>query len=185
MAVPSTVNTQNLSGIYTLNRTLSDSSQAMLEMQNVGFFIRQAVQYSNITVSLKQYTHPDTGSQHLDQEQVSTGGVRNVEDRVMDWEWTDKSNWIWGMVHGRSRYVEIAAVDDEWLREGWGEDGGEMVEMFAESDKDGWSAWQVWGFATVEAERRHVRKILAKRKGWKDERVRMVYDWKAPLTTEG
>lgn len=54
-----------------------------------------------------------------------------------------------------------------------------------EGVKDGWTAHQVWGFAVVEGERRHVRRILARREGWREERVRMVYDWKGPVQEEG
>ena len=102
MAVPTTLTLKDLSGSYTLNKTLSDSLQPMLRMQNIGFIIRQAVQYSSITVTLKQYTDAE-GKVHLDQEQVSTGGIRNTEDRVLDGEWSEKENRIWGLVKSRSR----------------------------------------------------------------------------------
>jgi hypothetical protein len=180
MAIPTEITIRNLTGVYTLNRQLSDSSQNVLKMQNIGWVIRQAVAYSTVTVTVQQYTDSD-GINHLDQEQLSTGGIKNFEDRVMDWQWTEKENWIWGKVNGKSRYVKAAEVDDAYLKEGW-EDGveGEVVEGLAESKKDGWNAWQIWGFGVVDGERKHVRKILAKRPGWKDERIRMVYDWKGP-----
>lgn len=180
MSIPSEITTRNLTGIYTLNRHLSDSSQTVLKMQNIGWVIRQAVAYSTVTVTLQQYTDSE-GQNHLDQEQLSTGGIKNFEDRIMDWETTDKENWIWGKVKGRSRYVKLSEVEDEYLKEGW-EDGpeGEVVEGFVENTKDGWDARQIWGFAIVEGERKHVRRILARRPGWKEERIRMVYDWKGP-----
>ena len=91
-----------MSGSYTLSKTLSDSSQAVLKMQNVAFIIRQAVQYSTVTVTLKQYTDAQ-GRVHLDQEQVSTGGIKNNEERVLDGNEENKENKIWGKVKGRSR----------------------------------------------------------------------------------
>lgn len=103
----------------------------------------------------------------------------------MDWQWTVKPNKIWGEVKGKSRYVALEAIDgDEWLKEDWDEScvgKAGVVEGFVEGVKDGWTAHQVWGFAVVEGQRRHVRRIVAKREGWKDERVRMVYDWKGPV----
>ena len=182
MAVPPEITIQALSGSYTLNRTLSDSSQQVLKMQSVGFLVRQAVAYSNITITLHQYKHAITGLSHLDQYQTSTGGIKNFEDRIMDWEWTVKENWIWGKVKGRSRYVKLAEIEDAWLREGWEDAKGEVVEGWVEGVKDGWSAWQVWGFAEVDGQRRHVRKILGRREGWKEQRIRMIYEWKGPAT---
>ncbi len=181
MAVPNEITVKNLSGTYTLNRQLSDSSQSVLKMQGVNFLVRQAVAYSTVDVTLKQYTSPD-GVQHLDQDQASTGGIKNFEDRVMDWEQGEKSNWIWGKVSGKSRYTKLDSIEDEYLREGWSRDcvDGEVVEGYVESVTDKWSATQIWGFAEVEGVRRHVRRILAKKPGSADLRIRMVYDWKAP-----
>ena len=179
MAVPSHITVENLSGTYILNRTLSDSSQSVLKMQNVGFLIRQAVAYSTVTVTLKQYSTEDS-KRHLDQEQLSTGGIKNFEDRIMDWEPTEKYNWIWGKVNGKSRYTRLSEIEDAFLKEGW-EKGcveGEIVEGYAESVTDGWAARQVWGFAEVEGQRKHVRRILSTKPGHESLRIRSVYDWK-------
>ena len=211
MAVPPHITTSNLTGIYTLNRALSDSSQQTLKMQNVSWLVRQAVQYSNIETTLKQYsTIPTTASSsttegtssvgdsngdagvpqqqhHLDQYQISTGGIRSFEDRVMDWQWTVKPNKIWGDVRGRSRYTPLSSISEDWLREGWDETctSTTVVEGFVEGVKDGWTSHQVWGFAVVEGQRRHVRRIVARREGWSEERVRMVYDWKGETEQGG
>lgn len=102
MAVPAHVTTKDMSGTYVLNKTLSDSSQAVLKMQNIGFLVRQAAQYSTVTVTLKQYTD-DQGVVHLDQDQVSTGGIRNIEERSLNGEWGERVNKIWGKVKGMTR----------------------------------------------------------------------------------
>lgn len=180
LPVPEDVTIQNLSGVYTLNHALSDSSQSVLKMQRINFVVRQAVAYSTVDVTLKQYT-TDDGAKHLDQEQLSTGGIRNFEDRVMDWVETEKYNWIWGQVNGKSRYTTLDQIEDEYLKDGWSQDTveGEVVEGYVESKTDTWIARQIWGFADVDGQRRHVRKILAQKPGWEDLRVRMVYDWKS------
>ena len=100
--VPASVTTANLSGSYTLNAKLSDSSQAVLKLQNVGWVVRQAAAYSTVTITLKQYTD-DKGVVHLDQDQTSTGGIRNEEERVLNGEWGESENKIWGKVKGRTR----------------------------------------------------------------------------------
>ncbi|KAI7699716.1 hypothetical protein KC353_g16308, partial [Hortaea werneckii] len=74
MAAPASVTIKDMTGTYTLNSKQSDSSQATLKMQGVGWLVRQAVQYSTITLHMKQYTD-DKGTVHLDQESISTGNV--------------------------------------------------------------------------------------------------------------
>lgn len=185
--VPDNITTLNISGQYTLNAKISDSSQQTLKMQNVGWLVRQAVQYSSIETTLHQYTEKGEDGKEvgrLDQVQISTGGVKNTEERVMNWEMLPTTNKIWGEVRGKSRYTTLAELEDkdEWLREGWdGSAEGQVVEGFVEGVKDGWTAHQVWGFAMVDGVRRHVRRVVARRKGWKEERVRMCYDWRGPV----
>lgn len=101
MAAPPTVGPANMSGTYTLNKTLSDSMDAVLKMQGVSWLVRQAASFSNITVSMKQYVKD--GVVCLDVEQVSTGGLKSQEERVLNWEWREKDDRIWGKVKGRAR----------------------------------------------------------------------------------
>lgn len=103
MAVPTSTTTHNLSGVYNLNRTLSDSSLPVLKQQGIGFLVRQAAQYSNITITMKQYTEEESGKDRVDFEQVSTGGMKSQEERWMDGEWREKDDRIWGKVRGRAR----------------------------------------------------------------------------------
>lgn len=103
--VPPTTTVANMSGTYTLNKTLSDSTDALLKMQGIGWVVRQAAAYSNITVTMKQYVEAESGKIRLDNEQASTGGLKSSEERVLDWEWREKDDRIWGKVRGRSRLV--------------------------------------------------------------------------------
>ncbi|KAK3111568.1 hypothetical protein LTR53_013054 [Teratosphaeriaceae sp. CCFEE 6253] len=180
MAVPSTVTTKDMSGIYVLNSKLSDSIQTLLKMQGIGWVVRQAVQYSTITVTIKQSTDED-GKTHLDQKQVSTGGITNEEARVLDWEWKETENRIWGKVKGRARIVKIDKLDDEddYLKQGWSQDCLDegVIESINESITSPWTATQVFGFAEVDGQRRQIRRLVC-RKGEQVERARQVYDWK-------
>lgn len=101
MAAPPTVTTANLSGTYVLNKTLSDSMDAVLKMQGVGWLVRQAAAYSTITVTMKQYVKD--GTVCLDVDQVSTGGLKSQEERVLNWKWFEKNDRVWGKVKGRAR----------------------------------------------------------------------------------
>jgi hypothetical protein len=105
MAAPPSVNVHNLSGAYTLNSKLSDSMDAVLKMQGVGWLVRQAAAYSTVTVKMSQYARPEDGVVCLDVDQVSTGGIRSTEERVLNWEWFEKNDRIWGKVRGKARLV--------------------------------------------------------------------------------
>ena len=179
--VPPEVSTANFSGTYTLNKTLSDSSDAVLKMQGVGWLVRQAVKYSTITVTMKDYVDEE-GVRHVDVEQVSTGGIRNEEERPVDWTWREKVDSIWGKLRGRTRFVKLSEVEDAYLKSGWdkGCQDGEVLEGMIESLADTWTAQQIWGFAEVNGERKHVRRVLTS-KGKEEHRIRLVYDWKAQL----
>lgn len=88
------------------NKTLSDDSSKILKMQGIGWLVRQAVAYSNITVTLKQYTD-DAGKVNIDIDQVSSGGLRSKEERVLDWEWREKEDGIFGKLKGQTRSASL------------------------------------------------------------------------------
>lgn len=82
----------------------------------------------------------------------------------------------------RCSFVKLSEIEDEYLKEGWEQAiaEGEVLMSNQESRTDTWKAVQVIGFAEVDGERRHVRRILGT-KGDQTEYVRMVYDWKSEL----
>lgn len=77
----------------------------------------------------------------------------------------------------------IDAEDISFLCDGWEKaimDGAEVVETFSESETNGWTARQIWGFEDVQVgenvERRYTRHVVI-RKGSEVKRLRLVYDW--------
>lgn len=70
-----------------------------MKMQGVGWMIRQAVKYSNVTTVIEQSTN-DTGHVKLHSIMQSTGGVKNEENWEIDGVEREKENWIWGKVRG-------------------------------------------------------------------------------------
>merc|ERR1712014_462471 len=121
MAAPASVNIKDMTGTYTLNSKQSDSSQATLKMQGVGWLVRQAVQYSTITLHMKQYTD-DKGTVHLDQESISAGNVSSMENRELNGEWGERENKIWGKVKGTTRFRKVSELEDDYLKEGWNQE---------------------------------------------------------------
>lgn len=59
-----------------------------------------------------------------------------------------------------------------------------MVESYVENEGNGWTAWQIWGFAEVdnkgEKVRMHVRRAVV-RKGKEVVRVKLVYGYLGEL----
>jgi hypothetical protein len=73
--------------------------------------------------------------------------------------------------------IKVSEIEDEFLKQGW--EGEDVVESYAESVDNGWTALQIWGFADVEGVRRHVRRVVTK-KGKDELKIRIVYDWAPP-----
>jgi hypothetical protein len=75
------------------------------------------------------------------------------------------------------------------LTEGWLPESaeGEVVESYVENEGNGWTAWQIWGFAEVEVkgekQRMHVRRAVV-RKGKEAVRVKLVYSYGGELDAE-
>ncbi|KAF2217721.1 hypothetical protein CERZMDRAFT_104305 [Cercospora zeae-maydis SCOH1-5] len=181
MAAPAEVNVHNISGSYDLNKNISDSTSAMLKMQGVNFLVRQAANYSAIQVNLHQYKGDD-GKEHLDQEQISTGNMKQFEPRILDGEARERDIQYWGKVKGWNKAVKLAEVtQDAFLTQGWDQEcvDGDVLLSHTESVGNGWVVTQVWGFATIEGVRRHVRRIYST-KGKEEHRIRLAYDYKGP-----
>ena len=70
--------------------------------------------------------------------------------------------------------MDLSEVQDWYLREGW-EAAGWVVEGEYRSEKEGWNANVIWGFANVGGERHYVRKAVVQ-KGSKVVRGTYVYD---------
>jgi len=173
MATPDSVTTTNISGVYLMDKKLSDSSIPVLKMQKIPWIVQQAVNYSTITVKLKQYTD-DAGVVHVDQEQVSSVATQH-EPRELNGVRGEREVQFWGKVKGYNKYTKLAEVDDEFLKEGWLDADGDFIESYTESATDTWTAKQVWGFAEIQGERRHCRRVVAKRPGSEDIKIRLVY----------
>lgn len=125
----------------------------------------------------------DSNVTHIDIEQITTGNIRNFEDRIIDYQFREKEDKIFGRVKGRTRYVKLDEVEDAFLKQGWDEHflkeaNREILQIFVDSlgKNPNWAVEQVWGFEMVEGYKRHTRRIVAK-KGNEEHRIRLVYDW--------
>lgn len=187
MAAPPEVNTLDLSGEFVMNKTLSDDTDEILRLQGISWFMRRLIASTTLTLYVKHYK--DDEGEHIDIEQIGTGGFKgNYEQRILDWSDRATSDRVFGDVVGRSRRVGINDVGNEWQKEGWLADtlehGGIESYTFSDTPKSGttWVADQIWGFAEIEGERRHTRKVHFTGPGGEDINARLVYDYKGPNT---
>ncbi|KAI9850731.1 MAG: hypothetical protein M1830_006964 [Pleopsidium flavum] len=183
MAAPPEVTLKDLSGKWVMNKTLSDDTDPILQMQGVNWFLRRAISLATITLTITQYTSPDPPhSTHIDIAQTATGGISGTtERRTLDWEVRGHKDGIFGEVRGKSRWVGLGELEkggmEEFLRTGWtDEGGGAVVQSWVESVGGGWTAEQVWGFEEIEGERYHARHVIV-RKGDDSKQARLVYDF--------
>lgn len=166
-----------------MNKSLSDDYDRILQMQGVSWFLRKAISYATITLTITQYID-DTADKltHIDISQVATGGVGGTkEKRVLDYTWREHEDRIFGKVKGKSRWIKLKDIDeDDFLKTGYDDMEGEHVQALAESIGNGWTADQVWGFEEVDGKRHYVRHVIV-RKGDDWKMARLVYDYKGPL----
>ena len=171
------------------NKSLSGDTDSVLALQGVGWLIRKAIGLATVTQHLKQYfDEKDPSITHIDFTQTVTGGIKGTTElRTLDYQWRPHSDYLFGDLKGRSRWIKLADLDEadedqKFLRQDWLPESaeGEMVESYVENDDKGWTGHQVWGFQEIkvaeEKERRHVRNVVV-RKGDDVQRIKLVFDW--------
>jgi len=184
MAAPAEITIKDLTGQWVMNKTLSDDTDALLALQGVGWWRRRAIGLATVTLDVKQYVGDD-GKPHIDIDQTATGGIKGTfEKRTLDWEIRAHTDHIFGDLKGRSRYLNLDAVEDPFLKDGWlegdeekgGPNGEVHIESWVENEERGWTADQIWGFAIIDGQRYYTRRVTVK-KGDEVQNVRLVYNW--------
>lgn len=146
------------------NKTLSDSVEPGLALQGISWLTRKGIGLATVTLSIKQYE--EAGVSHIDIQQTATGGVKGTsENRVLDNEYREHSDWLFGKVKGRTEWLSETPlkVDEPFLAEGWEDGTAEWIHAFVQSLDSDWTAAQVWGFQNVQGERRYVRNTVIKK----------------------
>ncbi|KAH0544182.1 hypothetical protein FGG08_001627 [Glutinoglossum americanum] len=174
-----------LSGVFVMNKTLSDDIDGILALQGIGWFMRKAISLATVTLSIKEYEEQrddSTSVTHIDIEQTATGGIGGTTElRILDWTERHHSDNLFGELLGKSRWrklEEIGGDDAEFLATGWLDEVKEtgLVESYVVSDDNGWTARQIWGFEEFEEARYYTRHVVVK----KDDTVKkakLVYNF--------
>ncbi|ERF70186.1 hypothetical protein EPUS_00374 [Endocarpon pusillum Z07020] len=139
MAAPPKVTIDDLSGKFVMNRNLSDPIDPILTLQGLSWFLRKAISFATVTLSVHQYRKPASEEPkqpiHIDITQRATGGISTTqENRVLDWSERDHEDRIFGKVKGKSRMFEgFGGGENGFKMEG---KGGEVDERFLKGDVD-------------------------------------------------
>ncbi|KAM3443528.1 hypothetical protein MY4824_000414 [Beauveria thailandica] len=188
MAAPPEKTTKNLTGKWNVNYTYSDSSEPGLIIQGISYLVRKGILAATLSLETNQYeaapsppNEDEPPCWHIDIVQ-SASGMGTEERRCLDNTFRQHSDWLFGNVRGRSRWVGVEDIEDAYLKAGWLVEGGEsgskeLIESHAESEDYGWTADQIWGFQEVDGQRRHCRNIVIT-KGEQRAEFRFVYDYK-------
>jgi len=187
MAAPADKNIKNLNGVWTMNKTLTGNTDAILTLQGINWFIRKAIGAMTVTLVTKQFVDED-GLEHINITQPGTAGIKGTEEqRNVNGEWKDHEDHIFGAVRGTTKWIKLSDLsdadeDEAFLKKDWDEatQQGDVLDSFVESVNNGWTARQIWGFATIDGVRRYTRRVVVK-KGPKAQRERLVYDFKEEL----
>ncbi|KAF9015524.1 hypothetical protein BDQ17DRAFT_51031 [Cyathus striatus] len=184
MAVPADFTISNISGKFTMNKSLSDSTDTILRLQGVGWFKRKAISLGTITLYINHYNDSEIDVERIDIDQTITGGIPGTsEKRILDWTGREHEDHLFGAVVGKSRRVKVDELDEEWLKRDWTEDTLErgVVQSYVESDtpKSGttWIANQTWGVEVINDDRRYARHVKFTGPKGEDIEARLIYDY--------
>lgn len=152
------------------NKSISGNADPGLALQGIGYLTRTGISLASIALDINQYEAPpkegndstDTFT-HIDLDQTAAGVSTTQEKRCLDNTFRDHDDKVFGEVRGRSQWVSVEDIEDEFLKNGWdveSDSSKELIESYVESRTRDWVATQIWGFQTVDGERRYCRNIL-------------------------
>ncbi|KAG7008585.1 hypothetical protein G7Y79_00005g017260 [Physcia stellaris] len=172
MAAPPRKTLHNIAGRWTLNKDLSDPFEPVLKLQGVNGFIRKLASHTSVHLNI---TQPTPNEIHLQQTATGASIPAVTEDWILDWQWRDGKDPLFGDMTGRARWIKKEeAPEGDW------EDCDDGLIMQAEGKKpdDEWGGTHYWGFEYVGGERRYTRRIyMVNNKTTEKMNVRMVYNF--------
>ncbi|KAB8079165.1 hypothetical protein BDV29DRAFT_99912 [Aspergillus leporis] len=118
MAAPADITIKDLSGEWTMDKTLSNPTEPILALQGMGWMKRKALNVATITLQVHQYAdEKDSKVVHIHIDQVVTGGIKGTtEHRITDWEPREHEDHVFGKVRGRSRLLRGSKSADGKFR---------------------------------------------------------------------
>jgi len=205
MAAPSSVTPANISGVWCLDKKLSDDIDPVMSLQGVGWLIRKAMGNASLTLTVTHNTAASPPT--LEIAQSATGMPSPPPDtRVLNWTAIARKTPLFGEETRQTRMVSSAngapAIDlqikssdakkTEDLRkfllaqhdisgktgngQGWLVSGDVAAIQGYIVNASGVTLEEIWGFETVKNEKRLTRRMAAVKDG-KVAKARLVYTY--------
>lgn len=157
-------------------------------------------------ISLRTFHETSNGTTTITIHNVSLGGIKGTtEERVLDGEFAEHSDYIWGHVKGRTQYALTQDTNDN-LMEHWSQETseGECIVDETMAMNGSWSSIMVsfimssviarpaafsdmlippkiWGFEMINGSRFFVRHVTVRR-GSQSSSARLVYEYTGPTS---
>ncbi|KAI1460471.1 hypothetical protein F4805DRAFT_417618 [Annulohypoxylon moriforme] len=192
MAAPGAITLRNLSGVWGVNRALSDNPEPCYKLQGMPWVLRKFLSHLTITNRVSQTTD-ERGCTRIKISSTMSGGFDfDIDPYILDGlEYSTAQ----GTQRVRAQWVDLGCskltsggggggLIDHYLTQDWLEDSNattwDHVYVHIVNERGGWTAEYVWGFVERSGARRFVKKVLM-RKGDFFIRMAIVHDWNGPL----
>ncbi|CAG8973052.1 hypothetical protein HYALB_00010826 [Hymenoscyphus albidus] len=189
MAAPASKTVFNMTGVWQINRALSDDIDQMFALQGISWLLRKLLAFTTVRLSMKHRNQdPDGSGPHTNEEkppistirvkQTVTPGNFNSEDTyILDSVAREHTVPIFGRISVQAEYSSISSIPDAEVLVSTQESGSQTVILDrVKSLGNVWSTSSVWGFGEIGGKRYHTRHSVTK-KGDKELRLRIVYDF--------
>ncbi|KAH9937892.1 uncharacterized protein BXZ73DRAFT_100107 [Epithele typhae] len=186
MAAPAEMTARDLSGNYTLNKSLSRNNDEILRAQGVSWMLRKTIAMGNPHLRIAHAFDGPGGVETMDNE-LSAANQRRRERRTFNGAERSATGTLLGSItvgNWRRDAEEMEELEmcgcltEGWLPETWVD--GKIIYIRTTGEA-GWVIHQTWGLRVVDGAKRYVRRIhLAGAKGEVVE-ARLVYDYDGPL----
>lgn len=101
----------------------------------------------------------EDGVEKLTIHQVLSGGAGSSDDeRILDWEERAKDDSLYGPILTRSKRAQPQDVENDYLKNGWIDDGNGVVLTFGLSDTE--KSGRQWSAETVRVSAAYLRSVL-------------------------
>ncbi len=85
---------------YFKNRDISDKTDEIFKLQGVNWFTRKIINVATVTLYVKHYKD-DEGVEHIDIEQIGTGGIKSDELREVTGKEQEVNHPVFGPMSKR------------------------------------------------------------------------------------
>ncbi|EKG11532.1 hypothetical protein MPH_11025 [Macrophomina phaseolina MS6] len=190
MAAPQGINILNMTGSWTLNRSLSDDLDATFALQGIPWIVRTIINYASLEIKMRQQppSPPERPTAVIDINQiVRPGGFDTANSYILDGETREDTVPIFGTIAMHCSYVKAADVADEdsfgaSVERPLSDDERIGIMEISEGVHTGWFTTTLWAFETVDGERRFCKYCTTTKDDQKVQ-ARLVYDY-SPIDAE-